>query len=725
MFLLDKINILLLITGIVNLALGLIVFVKGKDKQVTRVYAYIIFTIIGWIMSMLAYRSASDADALFWGIILYDSATLIASTFLYFTYIFPEKDRTNLSFVARIIFGVNILLIILVSVPGLVVERVYNVPGFEKAIIFSHVYILYFFYILIYFFYGYYRLYKKYLIVNKLQKAQILYLVAGYFIAGNLSFTTNLTFPWMGNFSLNWLGQVFTSVIVGFTAYAIILHKLMDIKLVLRKYSVNIAALSTITGVAAVVYWTLQTLLIPQGFFLEIITICIAVGLFGPLRSFFYKFANKYLFSSLYDSREVIRTLSNKLRATLELQTIYESIFQTLESAFHQKKFAILLFDEDRGKYHPVYTNNMTLNSESISANRVCKFVIKYDKPFSLEDEHTRVPSGFQSLRQLGVEVVNPLNLKGKCVALILLGAKESGDRYNEEDFSVLNITGAQAATAIDNARLYEEVKHFNEDLQKKVAYATKKLQAQNGKLKELDHMKTEFISVASHQLRTPLTATKWALEFLLKGEDGKINAKQRESLSEMSIMNVRLITLVNELLNISRIDEGRLKIEPEPINIATAVKNSLAELLPIARKKELLVVEHYDEVPFINLDPNVITKAISNVLSNAIKYNRDGKHLWVKVLKNKDHVSVIIKDEGIGIPQKEQDQLFQRFYRASNAASSNTEGTGLGLYIAKSVLEMSGGSVSFESEEGVGTTFTITLPLKGSKARKGEKSLA
>ncbi|MEK7102970.1 MAG: GAF domain-containing sensor histidine kinase [Patescibacteria group bacterium] len=417
--------------------------------------------------------------------------------------------------------------------------------------------------------------------------------------------------------------------------------------------------------------------------------------------------------------------MSNKLRATLELKTIYESIFKTLEPAFHQKKFAIMLFDEQSGYYNPVYTNNISLNSDTVAGNKVCKFVIKYDKPFSLEDEHAHIPAGFQSLRKLGVEIVNPLNIKGKCVGLMLFGAKESGDRYNEEDFSVLDITGTQAAIAIDNARLYEEVKHFNEDLQKKVALATKKLQQQNGKLKELDQMKSEFISVASHQLRTPLTATKWALEFLLKGEDGKINAKQKESLTEMSIMNTRLITLVNELLNISRIDEGRLKIEPKPINVAEAVKSSLAEMLPIARKKNLSVVQHYDKIPSIKLDPNIISKAISNILSNAVKYNRDGKHLWVSVRKNKEHVLIVIQDEGIGIPVKEQGQLFQRFYRASNATSSSTEGSGLGLYIAKSVLEMSGGTIVFESKEGVGTTFTITLPLKGSKARAGEKSLA
>lgn len=261
--------------------------------------------------------------------------------------------------------------------------------------------------------------------------------------------------------------------------------------------------------------------------------------------------------------------------------------------------------------------------------------------------------------------------------------------------------------------------------ISKQLEHTNRKLKSANVKLKELDRLKTEFIFIASHQLRTPLTATKWALEFFLQGQEGKITPKQRESLSELAGMNKRLIGLVNELLNISRIDEGRLKIEPKPTDIVAMVKEILTEYMPIARKNELIVEEHYDKLPLINVDPAVISRSISNILSNGIKYNREGKHLWVEVRKNKEHAYITVKDEGIGIPKKEQAHLFEKFYRASNAAASNTEGTGLGLYIAKTALEMSGGGIEFESKEGIGTTFKIFLPLKGSKARQGEKSLA
>ena len=177
-------------------------------------------------------------------------------------------------------------------------------------------------------------------------------------------------------------------------------------------------------------------------------------------------------------------------------------------------------------------------------------------------------------------------------------------------------------------------------------------------------------------------------------------------------------------MLNISRIDEGRLKIEPVPTDIVEMLKQMVKEYTPLIKKMKLKVSDHYDKMPKINLDGNVIQKALSNLLSNAIKYNRKGKKLIVEVKKDKTNAYITVADQGIGIPKAEQDGIFKKFYRASNAATSNTEGSGLGLYIAMQALKQSGGKVQFESKENVGTTFYVTIPLSGSKAVDGEKGL-
>ncbi len=273
-----------------------------------------------------------------------------------------------------------------------------------------------------------------------------------------------------------------------------------------------------------------------------------------------------------------------------------------------------------------------------------------------------------------------------------------------------------------------EEIQKLNSELQitvTRLAEVSEKLRLQNEELKKLDQLKTEFISVASHQLRTPLTAMRWGLEFLSSGKKGKLTKGEKETIDDLTQTNNRLIKLVNELLNISRIDEGRLRVDPKPTDLVALIQSCFNDFNPLIEQKKLKLIEHYDKLPKINLDETVISKAFINLFSNAIKYSRDKKTLTVQLKVEKPNVILSIQDEGIGIPIKDQENLFKKFYRAANAVTHQTEGNGLGLYIAKSAIEISGGKIWFESQENIGTTFYISLPLTGSKPVKGEKSLS
>lgn len=231
---------------------------------------------------------------------------------------------------------------------------------------------------------------------------------------------------------------------------------------------------------------------------------------------------------------------------------------------------------------------------------------------------------------------------------------------------------------------------------------------------KQLEKMRTEFISIASHQLRTPLTGIKWFSELLLNGRVGVLKKEQKEYIQQIADSNQRMIDLVNDLLEVSHIDEvGKFTMQKKPENFSLLLKEIVDQIHVSTKPNEIQI--HLDEgckkKIMLTVDAMKIQQVLQNLLNNAIKFSHPNGVVQLTCKKEKTQLIYAIQDHGVGIPAHQQARVFEKFFRADNAVDAGA-GTGLGLYIAKSIVEAHGGKIWFESEEGKGTTFYFSLPL-------------
>lgn len=242
---------------------------------------------------------------------------------------------------------------------------------------------------------------------------------------------------------------------------------------------------------------------------------------------------------------------------------------------------------------------------------------------------------------------------------------------------------------------------------------------------KELDRAKSEFVSLASHQLRTPPTTIKWYLDILLDYEGGLLNQKQKEYMREIYHSNQRMIELINALLNVARIESGKFAIHPKPISLEYILKEIIHDMDPHIKQKNVRVREEYDtEVSLINADPDLIRIIFQNLISNSIKYSREQGIIHLRIRHNATRITISVADNGYGIPPAQQDKIFTKLFRADNARTMDPDGTGLGLYLVKSIVKAINGRIWFESALDKGTTFYVVLPMQQFTERAGESQL-
>lgn len=233
----------------------------------------------------------------------------------------------------------------------------------------------------------------------------------------------------------------------------------------------------------------------------------------------------------------------------------------------------------------------------------------------------------------------------------------------------------------------------------------------------KLNKIKSEFVSVASHQLRTPLSAIRWETELLLSKFRNGLTEKQLRNIENINELSARMARLVSDLLDVARIDQRRLFLKRMPIDLMAITQEIVDEIMPIIKARHIeLVFNPKKNIPRVTGDQERLKMVIENLLSNSIKYTTNKGKIEIKIIKKDRFVSFSIKDNGVGIPHEQHNRVFDKFFRSDNIVKYQTEGTGLGLYIAKNIIEQMGGKIWFESVENLGTIFNFTIPVKNRK---------
>ncbi len=231
-------------------------------------------------------------------------------------------------------------------------------------------------------------------------------------------------------------------------------------------------------------------------------------------------------------------------------------------------------------------------------------------------------------------------------------------------------------------------------------------------KIEEMESVKSEFIAIASHRMRNPLSAIKWYAESLLDGDCGALNKVQKNFVNQIYLNNRRLINLLDDLLRVVRVEAGKVKLKREFIDFGRLIRKVLEKLQDEIKRKKITVQCNKKNFKVL-ADADKLRQVLFNLLDNAVKYNSVGGRVKIEIKKNKNYLLCAISDTGIGIPKDQFKRIFTKFFRANNVITINTEGNGLSLYLTKAYIGSHGGKIWVESELGKGSTFYFTLPIK------------
>jgi signal transduction histidine kinase len=319
--------------------------------------------------------------------------------------------------------------------------------------------------------------------------------------------------------------------------------------------------------------------------------------------------------------------------------------------------------------------------------------------------------------------ILTPILSQDGAIGFVFVGNRADALPINESDTELLSILANQIGQSLENAELFEQVYRSRQALESTVQDRTKQLASALEEVQQISQTKSEFISAVSHELRTPLTSIKGYAALLMTGKIGSIPPEVKDRLEKINKHSDNLVKLINELLDISRIESGRTEMNFSEIKATKMIDNVRDLLTPQLKDKGVeLITDVPDAVPPILVDSSHFERVFINLIGNAIKFTPKDGTITVKAEKDKDDILFSVTDTGIGIKEDDLQKLFEEFYRVENEINQNVKGTGLGLALAKKIVEVHGGTMWVTSKVGEGTTFFFTVPCEPIKTKSSPK---
>jgi len=433
--------------------------------------------------------------------------------------------------------------------------------------------------------------------------------------------------------------------------------------------------------------------------------------------------ASKYFYYTFYNYQKVLADLSRNLVRVLELDKLASLITHTLIKTMKLDKAGVLLRDPKTKSYRIQKIigfkkeNGISLvkdNFLTIHLEKTKKPVVFGELSLAIRDAKNQEEKGKleklrANMKRIEAELCLPLFLKEKLLGIIVLGRKLNGEPYSRQDLELLISLSHQSSLALQNAKLYSQIKDFSKNLEEKVKEQVKDIE-------ELSAMKSEFLKVVNHQLRTPASIIKGMSSMLA---EGSVPKQQREDfIKKLYLSSERLTLVLDDILLAQSLVGGLEKPEFSPCRIEEIVEKEINHLKPQTEAKNLKILFEKPKkpLPLVLIDPEMIERVVYRLIDNAILYTRKGEikiSINLKKEKDKNFIEISIKDQGLGLDEKDKKNLFNLFYRGKRAVSLHPNGSGLGLFIVKKLIEAHQGTITAESAgKDRGAVFTLVLPM-------------
>lgn len=712
--------VLLTVICVLNLFLGNLVLVRNRRAQYSVYFFLMTVFFTGWTISNYLTNApiSLPMNDLF-NRLSYLMAFLSLAFAALFTYEFPMKRR--ISEAEKNLFWVVVTVTSILSVTSLIAGQVSYTNGGELAFTVGPWISAYGIgFILLLAVIGRNLTYSL-RNARRVERSQAMLILLGFSVTAVVGFVLNVVVPTVAqDWQSTRYGPVLSLALVGSVSYAIIKHRMFDIRAVVARSVGYLAALVVLSAIYGFVVFALAQYLfdlsIPLGaeIFFACATAFISLA-FQPLKQWFDKATTRIFYQDAYDPQVLFDDLNKVLVSTLDTKVLMAQSARVI-ATYLKPEFCVIGLKNSDGNGHRIFgETKQTFSDKDISrlrtlTTRIHRNVIIVD---ALETNQHELKQILQRNNiAILVRLVQNVRKSEEGFGYVALGIKKSGGEYSVQDVRTLENIANELIIAIQNALHYEEIQRFNALLQDRINEATRKLRHSNDKLKALDEAKDDFVSMASHQLRTPLTSVKGYISMVLEGDAGKINPTQRKLLEQAFSSSQRMVYLIADLLNVSRLKTGKFEIETAPVNLAEVVEQEIGQLKDTAGSRSLeLTYDKPGDFPSLMLDETKTRQVIMNFVDNAIYYTPAGGKIAVKLKETPSSVELRVEDTGIGVPKSERPHLFTKFYRAANARTARPDGTGLGLFMAKKVVMSQGGSIIFETEEGKGSTFGFVFP--------------